>query len=133
MTESSLILFDGVCNLCCGWVMFLIKLDKKAIFQFASLQSETGKSILSELGMTLNEMETVIFIKNKHCFTYSDAILEILIALAGIYKLFKVFYLIPKPIRNFIYIQISKRRYKFFGQRTSCLIPTPSVQKRFIT
>lgn len=132
MYQSPLILFDGVCNLCCGWVMFLIKLDKKATLKFASLQSEAGKNVTKELGLSSDIMETVIFIKDKHYFVYSDAVLEILNELGGIWKVTKVFKLIPKLIRNYLYIQIAKRRYRFFGLRTSCLIPTPSLQKRFL-
>jgi len=132
MSQSPIIVFDGVCHLCCGWVMLLIKLDKKARFKFTSLQSEVGKSTIKELGLSVNEMETLVFIKDKQYFVFSDAVLEILVSLGGIWILAKVFYLIPRLIRNFIYKQIAKRRYRFFGQRNSCLIPTQLLQKRFL-
>jgi len=130
--HPSLIIFDGVCNLCCGSVQFLIKLDKKAIFKFASLQSEAGKTVTNEFQLVPNAMETIIFIKGKQYFTHSDAVLEILWDLGGIWKVVRVFKLIPKLIRNYIYTQIAKRRYAIFGKRTSCLIPNPSLQKRFL-
>lgn len=132
MYQQPLILFDGICNLCCGWVMIVVKLDKRARFKFASLQSETGKNVIKELGISSDKMETVIFIKDKHYFVYSNAVLEILYDLGGIWTMVKVFKLIPKSIRDYTYIQIAKRRYRIFGRRTSCLIPTPSLQKRFL-
>ena len=133
MNQQPLILFDGVCNLCCGWVMFLIKFDKKAIFQFASLQSEIGKKTVQELTIPINELESVIFIKDKQYFLYSDAVFEILQLLGGYWKLANVLMLISKPIRNYIYKQIAKKRYFFFGKRTACLIPNESIQKRFLS
>ncbi len=129
--KHPLIIFDGVCNLCCGWVMFLIKLDKKANFKFASLQSEAAISVINTYGFSENEIDTVIFIKENKSFTHSDAVIEILSDLGGVWKLTKVFKLIPKSIRDFLYNQIAKRRYKLFGRKASCMIPNSSLQNRF--
>lgn len=132
MSQSRIILFDGICNLCCGWVQFIIKHDSKAKFSFASIQSESGKRILNTLGINPENPETIIFIKDNRSFVESDAVLSILRELDGIWSAFYGFILIPKSIRNFIYRFIAKRRYRLFGKRNICLLPDEKHQKRFI-
>jgi predicted DCC family thiol-disulfide oxidoreductase YuxK len=133
MLQSNVILFDGVCNLCCGWVQFLIRKDKHFRFKFASLQSESGKKLSDALELNTNQLETVIYIKDNQHYTESEAILQIVKELGGIWKLLLIFRLIPKSIRNNIYRFIARKRYTIFGKRSSCMIPTPNLQKRFLT
>ncbi len=132
MNTRNVILFDGVCNLCCGWVKFLIRLDKNALFKFASLQSETGKNLAIKFCTDFPETDSVIYIKNNNSFTESTAILEILKDLGGIWKISLIFKLIPKSIRDNIYKFIARKRYSVFGKKSSCMIPTPELQKRFL-
>jgi len=132
MNHPPLILFDGICNLCCWWVQFLIKRDVKAKFHFASLQSELAQNILSSFENSTSELETVFYIKENQCFQKSAAILEILQDLGGIWFIFSIFKLIPIQIRDYIYKQLARKRYHIFGQRTSCMLPTPDIQKRFL-
>lgn len=133
MLQNNIILFDGVCNLCCGWVQFLIRNDKHVRFKFASLQSESGKKLSDALGLSTNQLETVIYITGNQHYTESEAILQIVKELGGIWKLLLIFRLIPKSIRNNIYRFIARKRYTIFGKRSSCMIPTPNLQKRFLT
>lgn len=133
MKESRVILFDGVCNLCCSWVHFLIRNDKKELFMFAQIQSESAKRVLKSFGLNANDIETVIYIKNNNCLQKSSAVLEILVDLGGWWKLFGVFKLIPKEIRDLLYNFIANVRYKVFGKRESCLMPSSKIQKRFLT
>lgn len=133
MNQSPIIIFDGICNLCCWWVLFLIKRDTNAKFFFASLQSETGQRMLSSYGFRPSEMETVIYLKGNKCFQKSTAVLEILKDLGGIWSIFSLFKLIPKHIRDYVYQFIARKRYKFFGKRTTCLMPTSELQKRFLS
>jgi predicted DCC family thiol-disulfide oxidoreductase YuxK len=133
MTQSPVILFDGICNLCCGWVQFLIHHDNKMKFRFASNQSAIGKSLLNSLGIGNEMMESIVYIKGSVCFRESSAVLEILKDLGGIWKLFSVFKLIPNPIRDGIYRFTAKKRYLIFGKRASCYSPTHENQKRFLT
>jgi predicted DCC family thiol-disulfide oxidoreductase YuxK len=133
MTPEKLILFDGVCNLCCIWVNMLIKLDKTEKFTFASLQLERANEFLEPLSIKANKTETIIYIKGDKFWVESSAILEILKDLSGIWKVFIVFQLIPKTIRDSLYRYIALNRYKLFGKRNICMLPTTENQKRFLT
>lgn len=132
MNQSRIILFDGICNLCCSWVQFVIKHDSKAKFRFASIQSKSGRKLLETFEIAYESPETIIFIKDNHCLVESDAVLSILRELDGIWSAFYGFILIPKSIRNFIYRFVAKRRYRLFGKRSTCLLPNDKHQKRFI-
>jgi len=107
-------------------------MDKKAIFRFASLQSESGKKLLIMYGLPVDAMDTVIYIKEQQYFSESTAALEILKDLGGIWKLFLVFLLIPKKIRDSIYRFIASHRYRIFGKRGTCMAATPETIKRFL-
>lgn len=132
MNQSPVILFDGVCNLCCEWTRFLIWKDKKMLFKFASIQSEIGERLLNSAGLNNKELKTIIYLKDNQVYLASAAVLEILNDLGGIWKMFNLFQLIPKAVRDRIYLFIAEKRYRIFGKRTSCLLPTPENQKRFL-
>jgi len=136
MSQSSLILFDGVCNLCCGWIRFLIRRDKKAVFTFVPLQTDMGKRLLETVdlkaeNLTTSNINTIVYIKNNQAFIESEAVLEILTNLGGIWRIFGVLRLIPRSLRDKIYRYIASKRYSLFGKRTSCFLPTPEDEKRF--
>lgn len=133
VNQHPVILFDGICNLCCGWVQFLIRKDKGMKFRFASIQSESGIKMLHSAGLSNRMMETVVYIKANQCYTESSAILEIIRELGGAWKIFSVLKIIPAPVRDKIYRFISKKRYGIFGTRSSCYLPTPENKKRFLT
>ena len=130
--NAQIILFDGVCNLCNGLVRFIIKRDPEAKFRFASLQSESGQSILYKLGLDQSNFDSVIYIKGDNYFIKSSAGLNVLNDIGGIWKMFFLFIIIPKFIRDFFYDIISKSRYKIFGKRESCMIPTSEIKQRFL-
>ncbi len=132
MNSTSLILFDGVCNLCCGWVQFLIKVDKNERFKFATLQSEAAKRVLAAYGLVYESPETVIYLRGNHYFYRSTAVLEILYDIGGVWKIVFLFRLIPRFIRDYIYRFIASRRYKLFGKKTACMLATPQNEKRFL-
>lgn len=132
MNQSPVILFDGVCNLCCEWTRFLIWKDKKMLFKFASIQSEAGERLLNSAGLNNKELKTIIYLKNNQVYLASAAVLEILNDLGGIWKMSNLFQLIPKAVRDRIYLFIAERRYRIFGKRSSCLLPTTENQKRFL-
>jgi len=133
MNQNPVIIFDGICNLCCGWIQYLIRKDKTMKFRFVSIQSETGQKLLNEVNENDKKMESIIYLKENLYFRESSAVLEILTDIGGIWKLVAVLKLIPKPIRDKIYRIIAKRRYSYFGKRTTCLLPTPENKKRFLT
>lgn len=132
MHQSPVILFDGICNLCCGWVRFLIRRDKSRKFRFASIQSDAGKKLLDSAGLNHIDPETIVYLKDKQFYQESSAVLEILSDLGGIWKAAALFQLIPKAVRNGIYRFIARNRYRIFGTRSSCLMPTPENAKRFL-
>jgi predicted DCC family thiol-disulfide oxidoreductase YuxK len=128
----SLILFDGVCNFCNSSVNFIIRRDKKNIFRFASLQSETGQKCLSEFNFSQTEFDTIILIEKGELYTRSTAALRIAKSIRGIWKLFYIFIIIPRPIRNYFYDLLSRNRYKWFGKRDACRIPSESEKEKFL-
>ncbi len=133
-TDTYIILFDGICNLCNGFVQFVIKRDKKARFKFASLQSPVAEKLLKSYSVSTESMESVILIdeNKRQIWTESSAVLNILKNLSGIYALLYVLIIIPKLLRDFLYRWIAKNRYKWFGRRKECMIPTPDIKKRFL-
>ncbi len=129
---KKIVLFDGVCNLCNGLVRFIIKRDRNGKFRFASLQSEIGQQWLLRFGLAKNEFESFVLIEGEKFYLKSSAALKMLKELGGIWKAFYVFIFVPRPVRDFIYDLIAKSRYKIFGKRDVCMIPTPELKERFL-
>ncbi len=130
--DHPILFFDGVCNLCNGFVQFVIKRDPKAIFRFAPLQSEQGKEVLQRAHLSTEELSTVVLFWKDKIYTHSDVPLEVARLLGGGWPLFYGFRIIPKGIRNAIYDWIARNRYRWFGKKESCMIPTPDVKSRFL-
>jgi predicted DCC family thiol-disulfide oxidoreductase YuxK len=128
---NSVILFDGECNFCDSSVQFIIKRDPKGLFHFASLQSEAGQEFLKKYGVPA-DVDSMVLIEKEKAYYKSSAALRICRHLQGAWKLFYGFIIIPSPIRNIIYDLIAKNRYKWFGKKESCMLPPPSVRKRFL-
>ncbi len=126
------ILFDGVCNLCNGFVQFVLKRDKHKIFQFASLQSEYGTGLSVHFNLPTVKPETIVLFDGKKILTESDAVLKIAGSLNGIWKTTVIFKLVPRFIRNWIYRLVARNRYKVFGKRDQCMIPEGNVKERFL-
>lgn len=131
ITHKSIILFDGVCNLCSGAVQFILKRDHKKHFVFASLQSDIGQQLLSKYKVSTS-VETIILLQNEKYFSQSTAALEIARKLSGAWPLLYAFILIPRFIRDGIYDWISRNRYRFFGKKDACMIPSPEWKNRFL-
>jgi len=130
--EHPLVLFDGVCNLCNNSVNFIIKRDKKAVFRFVPSQSEMGKRLIEKYFKDF-DLQTVVLIDDEKAYTKSDAFLRIMKKLGGLWKALLVLWIIPRPVRDFFYDLIARNRYRIFGKKDSCMIPSPEVKKRFIT
>ena len=132
MYQHSIILFDGVCNLCNGAVQFVIKRDNKNQFLFASLQSDEGKKILEEYHLASDKMNSFFLVENKKVYDKSTAALRVLKNLNQLWSFLYVFIIVPKFIRDDIYNFISKNRYKWFGRKDECMIPTPELKAIFL-
>ncbi len=132
MQESPIILFDGVCNLCNGAVQFVIRHDPQAIFKFASLQSETGQEMLRKFGLPASSFDSFVLIDNGKAYTKSDAALAVVKKLPGMLRFLYGLKIVPAILRDAVYNLVAKKRYGWFGKKDSCMIPTKSIQHRFI-
>lgn len=131
--NKKIVLFDGVCNLCDGAVQFIIKHDKKDVFRFASLQSETGRKLVSERDLDPDEIDSIMLIEpGVAYYRKSTAALEISRDLSGGYSLLKNFLGLPKGFRDLVYDLIANNRYKWFGKKDECMIPSPELKAKFL-
>lgn len=131
-TDKPILLFDGVCNLCNGFVQFVIQRDPAGTIRFASLQSEAGQTLLRAAQMPAEELSTVVLYENGRFYTHSDVPLLVVRKFGGAWPLLYGFVIIPKFIRDSIYNWIARNRYRWFGKRESCMIPTPNLKARFL-
>ncbi|MBX2893353.1 MAG: thiol-disulfide oxidoreductase DCC family protein [Saprospiraceae bacterium] len=131
-TTTPILLFDGVCNLCNASVQWVLLRDHKAVFKFAALQSETGQALLRRFGLSDKNFDTVVLVDGERIFTRSDAPLEIVRRLGGVWALLFVFKIVPRPIRNAVYDWVARNRYRWFGRREECMLPRPEWKDRFV-
>lgn len=129
---SSIILFDGVCNLCAWSVRFIIERDAAKRFQFAALQSGTGQRLLNEHGISCDRMDSFVLIEDGRAYTESTAALRVARHLGGLWPCLSIGIILPGFIRNPLYRCIANNRYRWFGKQESCLVPTPELRSRFI-
>jgi predicted DCC family thiol-disulfide oxidoreductase YuxK len=132
LENKILILFDGVCNFCDDAVNFIIKRDKKNIFIFAALQSKAGREILLKNKLDTEDLYTMVVVKDGKLFRKSNASLLITRHLPFPWPFLYIFKLVPFFIRDFFYDLFAKNRYRFFGKKESCMIPTAEVRSRFL-
>ncbi|WP_316632749.1 thiol-disulfide oxidoreductase DCC family protein [uncultured Flavobacterium sp.] len=131
--NKKIILFDGICNLCNGAVQFIIKHDKKDIFRFVALQSELGIEICKSIGLDQTKIDSIVLYNPGIAYYYkSSAVIEIAKELGGIYGLISIFKIFPEKVRNYIYDYVAKNRYKWYGKKESCMIPTPELKSKFL-
>lgn len=132
MKEGPVILFDGVCNLCNGSVQYVIRHDRHAIFKFASLQSDSGQQLLHKYHLPQSNFNSFVLIQDDKAYTRSTAALKVAAKLSGIVKLLYGFIIVPAFIRDAVYNFIARNRYKWFGKKDTCMIPTPALKSRFL-
>ena len=129
--DHPVILFDGICNLCNASVQYVIKHDPEHVFHFASLQSSFGQKILSKYNLPLNDFNSFVLFKNNKIYTRSTAALMVARKLKGFIRFLYAFMIIPKFIRDAVYNIIAKNRYKWFGKKNECWVPTPELKSLF--
>lgn len=129
---KKIVVFDGVCNLCNNSVQFILKHDKKAKFHFATNQSESFKLISKDFPFDFSNNQTIVYARLGKIYTQSTAALFIAYDLGGLFKLLVIFLIIPPFIRNFFYRIIAKNRYKWFGKRDTCMMPSQELAHRFL-
>lgn len=129
--DKIILLFDGMCNLCNGTVLFVIKRDHRDKFVFAALQSGIGHQLLGEHSLPIDNFGSLILIEHGKYYQKSTAVLKIAKALGRGWQLLYAFIIIPKIVRDFIYSLVAQNRYKIFGKRKKCMIPTPELKAKF--
>lgn len=132
MDKYPIILFDGICNFCNAAVNFTIKKDKKKQIKFAAFQSEAGRKILLQYGLPADDLRSFIFIEHGKVYTRSTAALRVCKYLNGAWPLCYALLIIPGFIRNAAYDLIARNRYKWFGAKENCMMPTPDIKARFL-
>lgn len=140
MTQRSassppVIIFDGVCNLCNGFVNLIIRLDRTSKFKFVPLQSAKAQTLLAATSLpkeAINQLDSVIVLENREVWIKSDAVLKIASKLPQPWRVLTSFRYIPKVWRDRVYDFIAKNRYGWFGKKNKCMIPTPEIKDRFL-
>ena len=132
MPLNNVIVFDGMCNLCSKSVLFIIKRDKRMVFKFAPLQSEAGSNLLKQYGVDPGDVSSLLLVKDGQAYLKSDAALKIVKELHEPWKLMRVFTIVPNPLRNWFYDLVAKNRYRWFGKKESCMVPSEDIEMRFL-
>ncbi|MGB3465330.1 MAG: thiol-disulfide oxidoreductase DCC family protein [Cyclobacteriaceae bacterium] len=130
--EYKVIFFDGVCNLCNSSINFIIDRDKNTVFRYAPLQSDYARELLEPLGVDTDKLESILLYDDGKVYSKSSAALKISKHLSGGWSFLSVFLIIPKFIRDVIYDIIARNRYKWFGKKNECRIPTPELKSLFV-
>lgn len=132
MNSQPIILFDGICNLCDGAVQFVIKHDPENQFLFASLQSEAGQRLLKQYKLPVENFNSFILIQDEKVYSKSTGALKVARQIKGVWSWLYIFIIIPAFIRDAVYAWIAQNRYKWFGKKEACMIPTPELKARFL-
>ncbi|MEK6300605.1 MAG: DCC1-like thiol-disulfide oxidoreductase family protein [Acidobacteriota bacterium] len=136
-TSHPVLLYDGLCGFCRKGVQRILRYDKRKTMFFAALQSDYGKSILTR-HPELKGIDSLVFVEPldfaylEQVFVRSDAALRVAAYLGGPWKLALAGYIIPRPVRDYLYDQFAKRRYRWFGKLETCMLPAPEIRERFL-
>ena len=133
MLSVATVLFDGVCNLCNGFVQFVIMRDPDARFRFAALQSDAAASLLRDAGVTPPLPDSLILVEDGRVYFRSAAALRVARRLRFPWPIAYALVVVPRVIRDRVYDVIAAHRYRWFGRRESCMVPTPDLKKRFLS
>ena len=128
---SPVVYFDGVCNFCDASINFIIRHDRQKKFRFATLQSEQGVEMKVKFGIG-DDVDSIILVEDGQAYSHSTAALRIAKGLGGIWSMAYIFIMVPRPIRDFLYKAFAKQRYRLFGKKDVCMMPTPDIRERFI-
>jgi predicted DCC family thiol-disulfide oxidoreductase YuxK len=132
-TESPVLLFDGVCNLCNGTVQWIIERDPQGKIKFASLQSDVGRALLQQHGLPVDQLNSVVLIDKGKLYMRSDASLQLLYLLGGWWAVLSLkLWVVPRFVRNAVYDYVARNRYRWFGKKDQCMMPSPALKARFL-
>ncbi|MBA2964445.1 MULTISPECIES: thiol-disulfide oxidoreductase DCC family protein [Ramlibacter] len=127
-----IVVFDAKCLLCSRWVKFILKYDRRGVLRFASIQGEAGQALLTEAGLRVDQLQTLLLVDGKRSWQHTAAILRVLHALGWPWRAAWLGWLVPAPIRDAAYRLVARNRYALFGRSETCLIPPADYSKRFL-
>ena len=130
--DAAVVLFDGVCNLCNGFVQFVLPRDPEGKYRFASLQSDVGRELLAEHDLPTDELESIVLIEDGEAYVKSAAVIRIATGLGGAYRLLAPFRFVPRAVRDRVYDFVADNRYRWFGRKDRCMIPSGDAESRFL-
>jgi predicted DCC family thiol-disulfide oxidoreductase YuxK len=130
--QQPLIVFDGICHLCTGFVRFVIRWDRAALFQFLPAQSPRGEALYARLGLKSGDWDSNLLVLDGRVHTELDAFIEIARRFGGWWRLTPILYAIPRALREWLYNRLARNRYRWFGKRDVCYLPTPELAPRFL-
>ena len=131
--NKKLILFDGLCNLCNNAVLKIIRQDKNDIFLFTSIQSNVGKNIINELGIDISKIDSIVlYIPGGNYFIKSEAVFKIANEFKGAWKIIQIFRIFPDFLNNLFYDFVARNRYRWFGKKKECMIPSKKLNSKFL-
>jgi predicted DCC family thiol-disulfide oxidoreductase YuxK len=127
-----LIVFDGICVLCSGFVRMVVRLDRKGRFRFATAQSPLGEALFQKHGLRTDSYETNLVIIDGAAFTRLDGFVAVMAELGWPWRAARLLLLLPRPLRNWLYDRIAKNRYALFGKKDSCEVPSAELKGRLV-
>ena len=130
--DGAVIVFDGVCVLCNGWVRFLLRHDRRGRYRFAAMQGESGRALLVAHGLDADDPASFLLIEENAAWTDTDAIVRVLSGLGGAWRLAALLRVLPRDVRDRLYRGIARNRYRMFGRHERCMIPAPEQAARFL-
>jgi predicted DCC family thiol-disulfide oxidoreductase YuxK len=131
-TASPVLLFDGMCNLCTGAVGFVLAHEAEATLRFAPIQSPAGARLMRDFGFDPADAKTFVLIADRRIYVRSDAAVRLARYLRGMWKLLGLIRVVPRPVRDFVYDLVARNRYRWFGRRDACMVPTRELKARFV-
>lgn len=127
-----IVVFDGECVLCNGWVSFLLRHDKQRLYRFASIQTPAGRTLLAQAGLPVERLDTLLVIEGDRSFRHTQAIFRVLHGLGWPWRAAWIGWLVPAPLRDSMYRWVARRRYRLFGKLDVCAMPSPENAWRFL-
>ncbi|NLG76757.1 MAG: thiol-disulfide oxidoreductase DCC family protein [Xanthomonadaceae bacterium] len=132
--SNSVIVFDGACVLCSRWVSFVLRHDRRGVFRFAAMQSATGHDLLREHGIDPHDPVSFLLLEQGRAYTDTDAIARVLLNFGFLWRsIARSMRIVPRPMRDASYRWLARNRYRFFGRREVCLVPSASDAERFLS
>lgn len=127
-----LIVFDGVCVLCTAWLRFVLKHDRQGKFKFATMQSPVGRQLLTSHGLDPDDPVSFLVLVDGQAYNDTAAMISVVSEFGGGWRMIKILYVVPRPIRDWLYRLTARHRYRIFGKHQSCIVPDSEILDRFV-